>query len=408
MEKEKPLLWDNNLLIIFGVTLIAVMGVSSITPAFPQVVEVFGISPERVGLLIISFTLPGIIFAPFLGMLADRWGRKKVLVPLLCLFGVTGFLCALVRDFSLLLVLRFLQGIGAGPLSSISATLIGDIFPSGKRSAAMGYNASVLNIGAATFPALGGALASLGWYFPFFLSLLAFPVAWLVATSLESPELKKPEPLRSYLGNFGKKFRDRQVIVFLCASLFIYILVYGPYLNYFPFVMRSVFNSSPLVIGLSMSIMSIASALFASQLGRIKKRLSTKIIIALSFFLFALALLAIPFISQPVMLFVPLCLFGAALGISSPAVQVSLSELASPDHRAILMSMNGMSLRVGQTIGPLFMGLVFSYRGLVSVFYSGFALSLIMAILALFLISTDTKERQSRDLAEEIKNEITG
>ncbi len=141
-----------------------------------------------------------------------------------------------------------------------------------------------------------------------------------------------------------------------------------------------------------MSIMSIASALFASQLGRIKKRLSTKIIIALSFFLFALALLAIPFISQPVMLFVPLCLFGAALGISSPAVQVSLSELASPDHRAILMSMNGMSLRVGQTIGPLFMGLVFSYRGLVSVFYSGFALSLIMAILALFLISMIQKK----------------
>jgi hypothetical protein len=47
MEKEKPLLWDNNLYDNIWSNLDTVMGVSSITPAFPQVVEVFGISPRE-------------------------------------------------------------------------------------------------------------------------------------------------------------------------------------------------------------------------------------------------------------------------------------------------------------------------------------------------------------------------
>ena len=104
---ERPLFFDPNLNIIFGITLLAVLGVSSVAPVFPSVARELEVSPEAVGLLITVFTLPGIVLTPLFGVLADRLGRKKVLVPALLLFSLAGASCSLARDFQLLLLLRF-------------------------------------------------------------------------------------------------------------------------------------------------------------------------------------------------------------------------------------------------------------------------------------------------------------
>ena len=58
---EKSLLRDKNLYVIFGVTLIAVMGVSSITPAFPKISKELGINQHQAGYLISVFTFPGVV-----------------------------------------------------------------------------------------------------------------------------------------------------------------------------------------------------------------------------------------------------------------------------------------------------------------------------------------------------------
>ena len=172
-----PLFLDPNLNLVFCITLLAVLGVSSIAPVFPTVAEELNVPPEAVGLLITVFTLPGIILTPVLGVLADRIGRKQVLVPALILFSLAGASCSLARDFQLLLALRFLQGVGAASLGSLNATLIGDLFEGQRRTQAMGYNASVLSVGTALYPSLGGALALLGWYVPFALPIVGLGVA---------------------------------------------------------------------------------------------------------------------------------------------------------------------------------------------------------------------------------------
>ena len=165
---EEKLFRDRNLQVIFGVTLIAVLSVSSITPAFPSIMQEFNITPGQVGLLITFFTLPGVFLAPVLGVLADRLGRKRILVPSLFLFALAGAACAFTRDFNLLLVLRIFQGIGGASLGSINTTLIGDLYSGPRRAEAMGLNASVLSIGTGSYPAIGGALAVFGWNYPFF------------------------------------------------------------------------------------------------------------------------------------------------------------------------------------------------------------------------------------------------
>lgn len=78
---------DHNLHVLFGVTLMAVLGVSRITPVLPEVRDAFGVTSGQVGFLISVFTLPGIALTPVLGVLSDRHGRRKILVQALLLFG---------------------------------------------------------------------------------------------------------------------------------------------------------------------------------------------------------------------------------------------------------------------------------------------------------------------------------
>ena len=81
---------DLNLHVVWGVTLMAVLGISSATPAFPRIVQELGSSPGQLTLLITFFTLPGVFLTPVAGVLSDRFGRKTILVPSLLLFGIVG------------------------------------------------------------------------------------------------------------------------------------------------------------------------------------------------------------------------------------------------------------------------------------------------------------------------------
>ena len=77
-NESKPgiLFFNKNLQIIFYVSLVYVLGVASITPAFPQIARYFQIETQEIGLLIVIFTLPGIFLTPLLGIIADRIGMS--------------------------------------------------------------------------------------------------------------------------------------------------------------------------------------------------------------------------------------------------------------------------------------------------------------------------------------------
>ncbi len=381
-----PVYLDKNLQIIFLITLMAVMGVASITPAFPLIARELGISKQSVGLLIIIFTLPAIVLTPVLGVMADRYGRKKILVPSLILFGIAGGLCTLVRKFELLLVLRFFQGAGAASLGSINITLIGDIFTGKRRTEAMGYNSSVLSVATASYPFLGGLLASAGWFYPFILPVFAVPAAIIVLTKLTNPEPERKQNFRQYLSAAFRTVKTRQVITYFIASFGTFIILYGSYLTYFPFLLEKIHGASPFIIGAMMSSMSIVTAITSSQLGKISRLLNERNLLRISFVLYSLSLLIIPLISSIWMLFLPLVLFGLAHGMNIPCLQILLTGVAPIEYRAAFMSVNGMVLRLGQTLGPLLMGAVFVAGGLSYPFYAGAIVCIIVFSLLAILI----------------------
>ncbi len=379
---------NKNLYIIFCVTLISVMGVASITPAFPSIMKFFGIGPHQVGWLISAFTLPGIFLTPVAGILADRFGRKKILVPSLFLFGAAGFSCMFVRDFHLLLILRFLQGTGASSLASLNITLIGDIFKGEERTGAMGYNASVLSVGTAAYPAIGGVLASLGWPFIFALPVLALPLGVIVLYGLNNPEPGNKANLKAYFGNVWRKVNQGTVWGLFFTNILVFVVLYGAYLTYFPILLGNRFNFGSAAIGGTMSVMSVVTAITSFQLPRINRMVNPKsqLIIATGFYLISMIILSL-LPTLPVVI-LGIGLFGMGHGIIIPAIQNQLVSKAGIQERAAFMSLNSMVLRIGQTLGPLLIGIFYSLGGISTAFLAGGGTAICMFLLILLLLKS--------------------
>lgn len=376
-NNPKNLLQDKNLLIIFAVCLIAVLGVSSVTPAFPSLAKALNVDPKNIGLLVTAFTLPTLLLGPIIGVLADRVGRKKILVPSLLLFGIAGTACAFVRDFNLLLLFRLLQGIGAASLLSLSITLIGDLYAGEKRTTAMGYNASVSSIGTASYPTIGGALATLGWYYPFMLPVVAIPIGLVVLFALKNPEPKGERNLREYLINARGILKNRQLAGLFIASAANFILLYGAYVTYLPQLINDTFKAPPSTIGVILSSISVAIAFTSSQLGRLARRFPETTLIRASFVFYAIALFIVPFVTNMWLLLIPTTIFGIGLGIGFPSIQTLLAALAPREYLATVIAVNGTFFGLGQTLGPLLMGIAFGIGGIHSVFFAGVGFAII-------------------------------
>ena len=388
---ENSVFKNKNLYIIFGITLAAMMGVASITPAFPDIIKYFGINPQQVGGLIVAFTLPGVFLTPFTGMLADRYGRKVVLVPSLFLFGIAGFACMFAPGFYWLLALRFLQGIGASSLSSMNITLVGDLFEGKQRTAVMGYNASVLSIATASYPALGGVIAIFGWQYIFALPILAIPLGFCVIKCLNNPEPKNKTDLHSYFGRVWKTINQQTVWGLLIINFLIFLILYGTYLTYFPLMMEKRLGADSYHIGLMMSLMSITTAGISSQLSRINRllRLKQQLIIGSSTYLIATLLMmnANSYSAIAVSVFI----FGIGHGIIIPSIQNMMVGFAAINERAAFMSLNSMVLRAGQTFGPLMVGLIYATSGLKATFLSGATMAFIMLVIIFSMVKSSTK-----------------
>ena len=383
MKAKKSLWKDTNLLIVFGVTLMAVMGVASISPAFPKIQRELGITPNQVGLLITFFTLPGALLTPIVGVMADRYGRKKILIPSLFLFAIAGTACTFIKDFNLLLWMRAVQGIGAAALGSINSTIIGDLYDNKRRIEAMGLNASVLSIGVASYPSIGGAMALIGWNYPFLLSALALPIGILALILLKNPEPRSTQTIKEYLSGTWSHLRNMRIAALFSAGMISFIIMYGAYLTYFTILMGEKFNSSSLTIGIIMSVASLSNAVTASQLGRIHRWLSMTSVLKISFSVYALSMILVPFMSNLWFLLIPAILSGMANGATLPSIQTSVAEIAPLEYRGAIMSLNNMMLRLGQTLGPPVIGIAYVYGGINATFFAAAGISIIVPVVAI-------------------------
>lgn len=365
------------------------MGVSSIAPAFPSIADSLDVSTERIGLLITFFTIPGIIITPILGLLADRFGRKIVLVPSLLLFGAAGTACAYAASFEQMLFFRALQGMGSASLGALNLTLIGDLYSGNQRATAMGYNGSVLSIGTAFYPAVGGALAILGWFYPFYLSLLAIPVGIFVLFKLEKTGSSNSLNVSEIFSNVASSLVSKKVIPLFAGIFLTFIMLYGGYITFFTILLDERFEQNAFWIGLILSGSSFMTAYASSQLGKLTTRFSEVNLIRTAAILYLVIFLIIPQVTNVWWFIIPVLIFGAAQGINIPSILNLLTGYADKEYRAAFLSVNWVVMRTGQALGPYLLGLVYAGISLNATFYAAAVAAGLFVISSFFFMKRE-------------------
>ena len=344
---------SRTLYVILSCSLMGVMGVSLVSPVLPDLRPVFGVTDAQVGLVITAYTLPGIVVTPFVGLVADRFGRRRVIVPLLFLFAVAGVGVAFARTFVEVIVLRFFQGIGASALITLAVTLIGDVYDGPRRDAVMGVNGSTIGTGAAFYPLLGGALAGLRWSAPFLFFGVGALVGLFATVALVEPEADRSTDVRAYLSRLRAVAvlpRALAIFVALFAAFFIF---YGAVLTVLPLLLRDAYGLGAGRIGVTLAAVALASAAVSSQYGRLSDRLSASQLVAVGFVAYGVGLLAVRLSPSPLAIAGSLLVFGVGFGVVMPSIDTAVVTLVDDDLRAGVMGMRTSVLRLGQTLGPV-------------------------------------------------------
>jgi MFS transporter, ACDE family, multidrug resistance protein len=382
-------LHDRNFYIIVSFTLLEIMGGPAIGPVLPELSKFFAVSPSEIQLVMAAYFLPIGIATPILGILSDRIGVKKVLIPSLLLFGIAGSCCAFAGNFQTLIWWRFLQGLGSASLNLISLTLISTIYRGKALTLAMSIGVSAIGASTAIYPILGGVLAGFSWRYPFLLATLAFPMLMLVLMVLKLPRQasgSKNSSIKIYLTKVWQSINNSTVLGLMLVMGSIFLIQSGSFITYIPILAGVNFGASGLFIGLILASMSVSLGLVASQLGRLTRHVSEITLIKVAFAIAAIALAMIPFIASVGLLFVPSILFGIALGLAIPSGQEILAKLSIDDTRAGFMAVNVSVQSLGIGLGPLMAGIFAGVWGIHGVFWATAALSVVTLAVFHFLL----------------------
>ena len=186
MSKEKNLNNTHPYLAVIAVLAAIMMGVldgTVMNVALPTLSEEFHVTPSNIIWVVNAYQLVVTMMLLGFAAIGDVFGYKRVFLCGVSIFVTASALCAMSRSFEMMVAARVLQGIGGACTMSINTALLRIIFPPNRLGRVMAANAVIVAVTAASGPALGGAILSIGhWSWIFLmnipLGLAAFFIGW--------------------------------------------------------------------------------------------------------------------------------------------------------------------------------------------------------------------------------------
>nr|WP_254611387.1 MFS transporter [Paenibacillus sp. JMULE4] len=206
-EASKGQVWE--FIAIATVPLVLVLGNSMLVPILPDMQERLGISQFQSSLVITLFSVTAGLVIPLSGYLSDRFSRKAIMIPSLIIYGAAGVLAgfgAVWNSYTVIIIARAIQGLGAAGTAPIAMALAGDMYKEATESKALGLTEASNGAGKVISPILGALLALWVWYAPFF----AFPFFCLMSLLAVMFLLKEPKKRKksSRTGAIHEKYRE--------------------------------------------------------------------------------------------------------------------------------------------------------------------------------------------------------
>lgn len=361
---EATVLRETNFQVLLLAMAVVPLGNGLISPILDTLIDPFGATPASIGLMITFFWAPSILVVPVAGVLADRYGRKTVLVPSIVLFGAAGLGIAATTDYRVVLGLRSLQGVGWAGISPLIITSVGDLYEGAKEATAQGLRITGAGLPAAAFPLVGGALVVVGWQTPFFVYVAAFPVAATVYLWFDEPTAESADAAAdggqptTYLRALFGLVRQRRVLAIVIARA-LPLMVWIGFITYNSIIVVRLLDGTPFEAGVLLGLASLVFAIGASQAGRTTARFDSRftplLVANVCLGIGVAAVLVAPAIAVAA---VGIVVAGIGFGIAVSLYTSILTGLAPPALRGGLVSVGATTARLVGTVTPVLMGVV--------------------------------------------------
>lgn len=378
MTRRPPLVF------IFTVTLTGILNNTLVTPAIPDILDEFGAPSSQSGWLVATGSLAGIVVAPIVGILADRLGRRTVLTACLAIFGVFGALSALAPSFEVLLLARFLQGVGSAGLINLAVVLIGDSWSGADRTRLIGRNTAVLTVGLASLPLLSGVVTQLAsWRVTFGLftvALLTAAAAWSILEPGRPPVTRR---VSDQLRGAARVMRQPVLIATVSASFVVFMIVFGLFLTVVPVHLAEEFGMEAGARGVVIALPAVTSTLTAFNLGRISSLFGARTVVIGTAIGLGIAFATMGSAATLVLIVIAALVYGASEGALIPLLQDLAVEYAPAEHRAAVIAVWVGFARLGQTVGPLLAGVLIGIIGTGATLVAGASAASLILLLGL-------------------------
>ncbi len=351
------------LLLLAGV--LSPLGTVLLSPILESLISPFGASAANIGLIISFYTAPAIVLIPLAGGLADRIGRKPILVTGLVLFGLGGLGIAFTTDFRVVLGLRLVQGIGVSGLGPIIITALGDLYDGAEEATAHGLRQTAGGLVGAGFPIFAGVIVAVAWQIPFLLYAAALPIAGAVYIWFEEPTRSgtngADESDDAYLRSIARLVSRPRPFALLSARALANVAGIG-FIAYNSVLVVRLFGASPAVAGVVFAVQATTMALAASQAGRItllfddlmRPLIVSNVVLGVGLFAFA-------FVPGVLAAALMVSVFGVGYGVTMSLYRSVLTNVAPEDLRAGYISLSESAGRVTSTVTPIAMGASLAY-----------------------------------------------
>jgi MFS family permease len=335
-----------------------------VTPAIPDILSDLGVPSGRSGILVAAGSVAGIVLAPVIGLLADRFGRRVVLTTCLVIFGTFGLGGALAPTFELLLASRFLQGVGSAGLINLAVVLIGDHWSGLERTKIVGRNSAVLTVGLAALPLFSGTITEVvGWRAAFSIYTLAFGTAGWVWLSLDRYRPVDPPSLRDQLAGAGDVVRTPVIAMSILSGFFVFVAIFGLMLTVLPVYLAERFGLGASARGLLISLPAVTSTLSAFNQSRIRSLVPTRTVIVGASLGLVVAFMTLGLAGSVLVVAVGALVYGASEGALIPTLQEVNVSAAPEEHRGAAVAVWVGAARLGQTSGSLLAGVGIAFLG---------------------------------------------
>lgn len=370
-----------SLLLIFTVAFIDTLGVGLVYPMFASMIyrgdclilpadTSMAVRGTCLGILLATMPIVQFFSAPFLGMLSDQKGRKRVLLPGLGM-GVVGYFIAILgivfESFPLLLISRMFVGVSGGTAAVVSASLA-DISTTDEKAKNFGLFNMAFGLGFTAGPFIGGLLSDITFNFikpyvlPFVVAGLAV-LANLIMIQLFfqetfTPKATVPLSLKQGLYNIKRAFSMKDLRTTFIA-IFFACIGWSFYWEFAPVTWISMYQFSTAAIG---SLYAYGALIYAVSCGLLIRpivdRFSNQAIFSASQFILSLSIGVLLFHQdvQWLWFYIALQQFAVALfwPTASAAISNSVDESMQGEILGILQSVDSMAFAIGPLLaGPL-------------------------------------------------------